>query len=158
MIDRIRTFGARRVAVVVLALGLLGVVAVPTILASSAPPPLSPAPAIDVGQANKPARLGRIVRGDVTILKRDGTTADAHFERGEITAKSDASVTVKSADNVSTIFSIGPNTRIRVDRKAAAIGDLKVGDLVLAVGTKSGSGYDGLLIRVRPARAATTAP
>jgi hypothetical protein len=158
MIDRIRSFGARRVAVVVLAIGLVGVVAVPTILASSAPPPASTPLNLAVGQADKPARFGRIVRGDVTILKRDATTLDAHFERGEITAKTSDSVTLKSADNVSTTFKVGPDTRIRVERKAATVDDLKVGDKVLAVGNKSASGYDALLIRVPPARAAKTAP
>jgi hypothetical protein len=158
MIDRIRSFEVRRVAIVVLAFGLVGVVAVPTILASSAPPPAQPVLDLDVGQADKPARLGRIVRGDVTILKRDSTTTDAHFERGEISAKSTGSVTLKGADNVSTTFNVGTSTRIRVDRKEASVDDLKVGDLVLAVGTKSGSGYDALLIRARPARAAKTAP
>lgn len=157
MIDRIASFGARRIAVVVLAVGLVGIVAVPTILASSAPSPAPAALSLAPDQAAKPARLGRIVRGDVTVLKRDGTTADAHFERGEITAKTADSVTVTGADKVTTKFGVGPDTRIRVNRKAATIGDLKVGDLVLAVEAKAGS-TDALLIRVRPTKAAPAAP
>ncbi len=158
MFDRIRSFGARRIAVVVLAAGLVGVVAVPTMLAASAPTASRQTPSVDVGQVDRPARLGRIVRGDVTILKRDGTTLDAHFERGEITAKTADSLTVKGPDNVSTTFNVGTGTRIRVDRKAATVDDLKVGDRVMAVGTKSGANYDALLVRVRPARAAKTTP
>ena len=156
MIDRIRSFGARRIAVVVLAAGLVGIVAVPTMLASSAPQPSvgSDELAFAPDQAAGPARLGRIIRGDVTFLKRDGTMTAAHFERGEITAKSADSVTVTGPDKVSTTFTVGPNTHIRVDRKAAKVDDLKVGDRVMAAGTKSGSGYDALLIRVRPAKAA----
>ncbi len=160
MIDRIRSFGARRIAVVVLAAGLVGVVAVPTMLASSATQPAVTADelAFAPDQASGPARLGRIVRGDVTFLKRDGTTSNAHFERGEITAKTAESVTVTGPDKVATTFVVGPNTHIRVDRKAAKIDDLKVGDRVMAAGTKAGSGYDALLIRVRPTRAGNAAP
>lgn len=149
MIDRIRCFGARRIAVVVLATGLVGAVAVPTILATTAPPTARPAPVVDVGTVARPGGLGRIVRGDATLLKKDGTTMAVHFERGDITTASTSSVTVKGADGVSTTFSIGSATRIRSQGKAIEAGSLKTGDHVLAVGTASGSGYDALLIRVR---------
>ena len=149
MSAQIRSFGARRIAVVVLAAGLAGVVAVPTIFATSGPPAPS-----QVGEASPAAvdpagRVGRILRGDATVLKRDGTTATVHFERGEITAADAASITVKGKDGLSTTFAIGPTTRIRAQRKPAAADALKVGQLVMALGTKSGSGYDALLIRVR---------
>jgi hypothetical protein len=148
MIARIRSFGARRIAVVVLATGLVAVVAVPTILASSAPPPAR-AVVADLEAAVRPAALGRIVRGDATLLKKEGGTMNVHFERGEVTAATATSVTVKGADGVSTSFAIGSATRVRSQGKAIEAGSLKTGDLVLAVGTASGSSYDALLIRVR---------
>jgi hypothetical protein len=152
MIARIRSLGARRIAVVVLAAGLVGVVAVPTILAASVAPASAPSIVADLDQLAAPrqaARFGRIVRGEATILKPDNTTMTVHFERGELTAASATSVTVKGADGVSTTFAIGSDTRIRSQGKAIEAGALKSGDLVLAVGTASSSGYDALLIRVR---------
>ena len=139
MIARIRSFGARRIAVVVLATGLVSAVAVPTILATTAPPTARPALVADVGALARPGGLGRIVRGDATLLKKDGTTMTVHFERGDITAASASSVTVKSADGVSTTFAIGSDTRVRSQGKAIEAGSLKTGDHVLAVGTASGS-------------------
>jgi hypothetical protein len=151
MFARIRSFGARRVAVVVLATGLVGIAAVPTILGASAPAS-GPAVASSLDQAAQPARMGRLLRGDATVLKRDNSTMTVHFERGAVTAVSSTSVTLKGADGVSTTFAIGPDTRIRSAGKAAAAGALKTGDAIAAVGTKSatGSGYDALLIRIRP--------
>ncbi|MGZ8528086.1 MAG: hypothetical protein ACXWWR_04765 [Candidatus Limnocylindrales bacterium] len=152
MIARIRSFGARRITVVILAAGLAGVVAVPAILAAPAAPASAPPLAVDLDQLTRPgqaARFGRIVRGEATVLKRDGTTMTVHFERGELTAASTTSVTIKGADGVSATFVIGSDTRLRSQGKAIEAGSLKTGDLVLAVGTASGSGYDALLIRVR---------
>jgi hypothetical protein len=148
MIARIRSFGARRIAVVVLATGLAGAVAVPTILATTAVPPTGPAVA-DLDAAVRPAAVGRIVRGDATLLKKDGTKMVVHFERGELTSASATSVTVKGADGVSTTFAIGTDTRVRSQGKRVDAGSLKTGDLVFALGTGSGSSYDALLIRVR---------
>jgi hypothetical protein len=84
-------------------------------------------------------------------MKRDGTTMTVHFERGEISAAGATSVTIKGADGVSTTFAIGANTRIRSARQPATADALKVGTFAAAIGTPSGSGYDALLIRLRPA-------
>ena len=151
MFARIRSFGARRVAVVVLAAGLVGVAAVPTMLAAPAPPAAAPSVDDVLLAPDRPARVGRIVRGDATVLKRDGTTMTVHFERGEISAASATSVTIKGADGVSTTFVIGATTRIRSARQPATADALKVGSFAAAIGTPSGSAYDALLIRLRPA-------
>ena len=134
MITRIRSFGARRVAVIALAAGLVGVAAVPTMLAASAPPAASPSVDAVLLAPDRAARVGRIMRGDATVLKRDGTT-----------------VTIKGADGVSTTFEIGADTRIRSARQPATADALKVGMFAAAIGTPSSPGYDALLIRLRPA-------
>ena len=151
MITRIRSFGARRVAVIALAAGLVGVAAVPTMLAASAPPAASPSVDAVLLAPDRAARVGRIMRGDATVLKRDGTTVTVHFERGEISAASATSVTIKGADGVSTTFEIGADTRIRSARQPATADALKVGMFAAAIGTPSSPGYDALLIRLRPA-------
>jgi len=160
MLAQIRSFGARRAGVVVLATGLLGVVAVPTILAASAAPAAPTSSSLSAGAAtspedvlaaaNGPARAGRILRGDATLLKRDGTTMTVHFERGQISAASATTITIKGADGVSTTFTIGPSTRIRSAGQSATPEALTVGSFAAAVGTPSSSGYDALLVRVRP--------
>jgi hypothetical protein len=143
----IRSFGTRRIAVVVLAIGLVGLAAVPTILAAPAPPTPGQLTDGSLDQAVQPARIGRLMRGDVTVLRRDGSTVDLHFERGRITAASPTSVTLAGADGTVTTFSISTTTRIRVHGAAATAGALKVGDLAMALGTKSGSGYQAVLVR-----------
>jgi hypothetical protein len=148
MSGRIRSFGARRIAVVVLAIGLVGVVAVPTILAASTPAAPVPVDPSSLDLATQPARLGRLMRGDVTVLKRDGSTMTVHFERGQIIAASAGAVTLKGLDGTSTTFAIGTATRIRSQGKAATADALKVGDFAMALGTKTASGYEALLIRV----------
>ena len=145
----IRSLNPRRIAVVILAAGLVGVVAVPQILATTAPPAPAAASAASLDAADRPARLGRVMRGDATVLRADGSKLTVHFERGQITAASATSLTLKGADGKTTTFAIGANTRIRSHGKAASAADLKVGNVAIAVGTASGSGYDALLVRVR---------
>jgi len=146
MLKHLRRFGPRRAIVVVLTLGLVGIVAVPTILA--APPADTQAgPGAGVGQAPGPGLLGRVLRADVTVLKKDGTTMVVHSERGEITAVSASSITVKGLDGVSTTFAVTADTRVREKGREAKIADLEVGDRVIVFGKASGAGYDALLIR-----------
>ena len=105
---RIQQFGARRIATVILALGLVGVVAVPVInAASSGPAPgcsgssiyrsRSSAGGAGAGQVDEATinaaqlRLGskllsRVVRGDFVVRAKGGTFVDIHYERGQISA------------------------------------------------------------------------
>jgi len=142
----IRSFGARRIAVVVVAASLVGLAAVPTILAA---PAQTPEQLTDgsLDQAVQPARIGRLMRGDVTVLRRDGSTVTLHLERGRITAASATAITLQGADGTVTTFSITATTRIRVHGTQATADALKVGDMAMALGTKSGTGYQALLVR-----------
>ncbi len=148
MLARIRTFGARRIAVVGLAAGLVGIVAVPQMLAASAAPSAAPTQA-SLEAADRPARLGRVMRGDATVLRPDGSKLTVHFERGQITAANATSLTLKGADGTSTTFALGTTTRIRSHGQAATAADLKVGAVATAIGTGAGPTYDALLVRVR---------
>lgn len=181
MLDPIRRFGARRAVTVVLAVGLVAAVAVPAISAaqSSGPPSTAAAGATIAGTSTagelandapsaadlglgssdaapaalraRIAALGRVLRGDLTVLRPDGTTMVIHEERGRITAVSASSITVKGADGVSATFAVTADTKVRVRLRAATIGDLKVGDRATIFGTKDGAAYTAKLIRcVRP--------
>lgn len=152
MIERIRAFGARRTALVVLGLVLAGLLLTPTILAASAPPVTGSAPVADLPA--KAAGLGRIVRGEATVLKRDGSTAVVRFERGLVTDVSASTISVKGADGVSATIAIGPDTIVRGGGRRLQLGDVKVGSRVAvfsAAGTTPGT---AALIRILPAAGA----
>ena len=151
MLTYLRRFGPRRALVVILTLGLVGIVAVPTMLAMTPAAPTGPAAGLD--QAVRAGGLGRVLRADATVLKKDGSTAVVHYERGEITAVSASSITIKGLDGVSTTFAVTATTRVREKGHAAKIGDLTVGERAMVFGKANGAGYDALLIRcvVKPA-------
>jgi hypothetical protein len=149
MLERIRAFGARRTAIVVLGISLAGIVLAPTILAASAPPLTGTSPSADLPA--KVGGLGRILRGEATVLKRDGSTATIRFERGAVTDLSASSIAVKGADGVSATFAIGSATVVRGGGKRLQLADLKVGDRV-AVFSAGGTGPStAALIRLLPA-------
>lgn len=152
MLTHLRRFGPRRALVVILTLGLAGIVAVPTILAAA--PAVGPSDQVAaLDRAAFAGRLGRILRADATVLKKDGTTMIVHSERGEITAASTSSITIKGLDGVSATFAVTADTRVREKGHAAKIADLSVGERAMVFGTKSGDTYTAVLIRcvVKPA-------
>jgi hypothetical protein len=170
MITRLRQFGARRLLTATLAIGLVGVVAVPVIYAaSSASPAAATAPlaaaadtstaagAASAGQVDEAAltpaaiRLGgrllnRVVRGDLTVRAKGGTFVQVHYERGTISAVSATSITISGPDGKGATFVVTANTKVRSQGKLEAITDLSVGQSALVFGTTSGSTYTAVLI------------
>jgi hypothetical protein len=152
MFDRIQRIGRRRTATSLLTLALLALVAVPAVSAAD------PTPTAE--------RVGRhpILRGtvcaDLTVVKRDGTTVDVHYERGEITAVSAASITIKGRDGKGATFVVTGNTRVRVNGRPAKVSDLAVGDRAMVFGTSKDGTYTAILIRCvrRPGGAPASAP
>jgi hypothetical protein len=63
--------------------------------------------------------------------------------RGQVTAVSATSITVKAADNVSETYVVTDSTKVRTRAdgkgKAGSIGEVKSGDKVIVVGTGSGT-------------------
>jgi len=180
MISQLRQLGARRLLTASLAIGLVGVVAVPAIYAASGGG--SPAPAVplvagaavpgaaagtgDGAQVDEAAltpaalRLGgkllnRVVRGDLTVRAKGGTFVQVHYERGQISAVSAGSITITGPDGKSATFVVAAATKVRSQGKLGAIGDLKTGQNAMVFGTVSGSTLDAVLIRGLVARPAT---
>lgn len=146
MTSKLHAAGARRLTVVVLVVAL-GIVVVPSILATVSGPPLT-GPAAEVDAATRLRGLGRILRADATVLKRDGATMAVHYERGKIAAVSASSITIKGLDGMSTTFAVSSETGVRERGREIKISDLKAGERAMVFGTKNGSGgYDALLIR-----------
>jgi hypothetical protein len=79
----------------------------------------------------------RALHGELTLQTRDGVRTVV-VARGEVTALTDGSITVKSADGVSTSFRIDGETRFGFLREPDPRAELKVGDTVWVAGTKSG--------------------
>ena len=63
--------------------------------------------------------------------------------RGQVTAVSATSITVKAADNVSETYAVTSSTKVRSRAdgkgKAGSIGEVKSGDAVIVLGTGSGT-------------------
>ncbi|MFI5199059.1 MAG: DUF5666 domain-containing protein [Candidatus Limnocylindrales bacterium] len=173
MIHMIHEFGARRVATVVVAIGLVAVVAVPAINAASSPAgggaPVSASSSV-AGGANQvdetaltaaTVRLGgglkRIVRGDLVVQAKGGAYVNVHYERGQISAASAGSITVVGPDGKGATFALTAATRIRSDGQAIKAGDLVVGRPVLVFGTGSAGSYTAVLVREPVARAGRNA-
>lgn len=81
------------------------------------------------------------VHADVSFIKADGSTGSFSFDRGEVTAASDASVTLKRADGPSVTKSISADTKLRgklaVGGKAAVFSKGSVAMAILAAGPKA---------------------
>jgi hypothetical protein len=84
--------------------------------------------------------LGRhVLHGEIVLQTRKGfVTVD--IARGIVSAVSGDSISVKSADGVTTTFAIGAKTKARSAGKMISISAVHVGDKVGVLGTKTGSG------------------
>jgi uncharacterized low-complexity protein len=80
-------------------------------------------------------------------VSRDGKNSTSFIThdaiRGQVTAVSAGSITVKAADNVSETYAVNSSTKVhsRADGKgkAGTIGEVKSGDTVIVLGTGSGT-------------------
>lgn len=177
MFSKVRQFGARRLLIAVLAIGLVSVVAVPAIYAASSAAPAAAslpttaaagsaaAAAGDAGQVDEAAltpaaiRLGgkllnRVVRGDLTVRAKGGSFVQVHYERGKISAVSATSITITGPDGKGATFAVTANTKVRSQGKLEAIGDLSVGQNAMVFGTVSDSTYSAVLVHGIVARPA----
>jgi pyruvate/2-oxoglutarate dehydrogenase complex dihydrolipoamide acyltransferase (E2) component len=80
---------------------------------------------------------GGVVHGQVVVPKSGGGYQTLDLQRGQVTAVSSTSVTVKSSDGYTASYAVTGSTI--VDAKAAGIGSVKTGDTVVITATVSGS-------------------
>lgn len=104
------------------------------------------------GNGSGPDRLrglGRhLLHGEVVLQTRKGFVT-AVIARGTVTAIDAHSISVKSADGVTTTFAIGANTKARSAGKVVPITTVHNGDEVGVVGTKTGDTVTARVIRER---------
>jgi hypothetical protein len=153
-----------RKAASVAALTVLGLTAGGIAWAESAS---SPAPASATAAASQSASvtdrhgmrlrgLGkRVLHGEVVLQTRKGFVT-AVIARGTVTAVDANSISVKSADGVTTTFTIDAKTKARSAGKVVPVANVHQGDTVGVLGVKNGSAVVAKLIRERPAKATTS--
>ena len=89
--------------------------------------------------------LGRLLHGDAVVKKGDQVLT-VQRQRGQATAVSDNSITVKSEDGFEATYAIDQNTKVRKARQDGAISDIKTGEIVRVTGVKDGDGIRAVLI------------
>ncbi|MEW2357476.1 hypothetical protein [Spirillospora sp. NPDC029432] len=90
---------------------------------------------------------GQGVHGEATVKRKDGFHVRT-WQRGEVTGRSGAAVTVRSADGTSWTWTTDDQTRVRKDRAKSSVGALANGDRIVVVGERAGSTRTARMIRV----------
>jgi hypothetical protein len=132
-------------AAVVLGAGTAALAASGSSTTPSAPGSSTAAAAAKAGGHLKRAELKRALHASwVTRDGKNSTSFVTHDAiRGQVTAVSATSITVKAADNVSQTYAVTSTTKVhsRADGKgkAGTISEVKSGDLVAVLGTGSGT-------------------
>jgi hypothetical protein len=90
------------------------------------------------------------VRGELTVPVpgKPGTFEQVVFARGEVTAVSSTSISVKSADGQVTTFTVNGDTSFRRGRDEIAAGDVKVGSRALVSGPRDGQSITARRVHV----------
>jgi uncharacterized protein (UPF0333 family) len=144
----------RRRGTVVGAVVLTGVLAAggATAYAASGSTPSSTSSSSPAKKATKRHRLERrlarrSLHGQVTVKNgKSGQYVTWEWQRGQVTAASGTSLTVRSTDGTSWTWTATPQAKVTRDGKKIAESALKSGDTVLVEGRQSGSVNDATRI------------
>jgi hypothetical protein len=93
-------------------------------------------------------RAWRGVHGQATV-RRGGEFVETAWQRGEITAISGSTLTVRSEDGVSWQWTANGGTRVRKNRDTAELSALAVGDQVFVAGPAKGGSRTAKAVLVR---------
>jgi hypothetical protein len=132
-------------------------------LTGAATPLLATATAAPTTPATGPAArvvlrgiVRRTVSADLTLKTKTGYLT-VRYERGQVTSVGTASVTVKTADGVSTTFEVTARTRLRAAGKVITLSQLHAGDRAMVFASELNGSFTAYLVRCVHA-APTTAP
>jgi hypothetical protein len=120
---------------------LAGTVGVGIAAADPTPTP-APSTSASASPSSKPAAkkhplTARALHGELTLAGKKHRVVD--FQRGTVQKVSATSITVLSKDGFTKTYKVGAKTKVRVEKKAAAIAAVKTHDRVRVVATKKGS-------------------
>src|SRR5262249_45004066 len=80
----------------------------------------------------------RIEHGEFTVKGENGKPAVVDVQRGQVTAVSATSITLKSEDGFTASYTVNPDSRIRVGGERKAIGDVRGGNNAGLIAARSG--------------------
>ena len=157
----------RKIAAIVGGIAVAGIVGFAGVAAATAAPSPSGSPAPSTSSESAPdegrpgegrerdgkhGRFGRMPRGLhgewVVRGEEEGQYITVVGVRGEVTAVSATSITVKAEDGYSATFAVNGDTGVR-GRDVDAIGEVKVGDRAGVVGPKTGDTLTARMVVVR---------
>ena len=104
--------------------------------AASPAPAATAAPATPVKARHK-ARPA--LHSDAVRRGPHGSFVTVGTQRGTVTAVSPTSLTARSADGFERTYVLGPDSKVRLDKKDATVTDLKVGEKVGVTALQTGS-------------------
>lgn len=152
---------SKRVALAVAGVAAAGVIGTAGVAAATAPAPTSPAPTASApagGTASedgtsrrdklKHRALARGLHGEWVVKGKDGKYLTLVSVRGEVTAVSASSITIKAEDGFTATYAVSADTKVR-GKDVDAIAEVKVGDKGGAVGVKSGDMVTARAVLVR---------
>jgi hypothetical protein len=100
-------------------------------------------------QAGRRFLGNRVEHGEFTVKGRAGKPVVVDVQRGQVTAVSATSITLKSEDGFTASYTVGSDTRVRVSGTRKAIGDVKVGNNAGLMAKKEGGTATAYLVIVK---------
>jgi uncharacterized cupin superfamily protein len=155
----------RKVAAIVGGVAAVAVIGTAGVAAATAAPSPSGAPSPSASASESPSapgadkrergdRRGRFglhfrgLHGEWVVKGEDGKFVTMVSARGEVTAVSASSITIKAEDGFTATFAVNADTKVR-GRDVEEIADVKVGDQGGAVGPKGGDTVTARAVFVR---------
>lgn len=86
--------------------------------------------------------VGRALHGELVVGGKDGKTVDVAVQRGQVTAVSPTSITLRSTDGFSRTYVLTTDSKIHVGKTTSTVADVKTGAQGAVVATKDGAAYD----------------
>ncbi|MGK5556438.1 hypothetical protein ACSNOI_32985 [Actinomadura kijaniata] len=139
----------KKIALGAAATGLLGMGLYLTVPAAASGPAaeFTPAAAPRDGGQRWHHRGGLGLHGEATVRNRDGAFTLRTWQRGQITARSAATVSVKSEDGVTWQWTTNDRTRFGKRGERSSLAAFAVGDRVVVTGDRSGDTRTAAVLR-----------
>lgn len=114
--------------------------AIPAAMLTASTVSTAPSSTAPSGKEHRRARslLARAEHGEVTLHSKKGdVTVDV--QRGQVTAVTGTTVTVRSQDGFTATYTLGSTSKVRSKGKPSSISNVHTGDRANVVATRSGS-------------------
>ncbi|MEV5576658.1 hypothetical protein AB0L06_42095 [Spirillospora sp. NPDC052269] len=101
------------------------------------------------GKGGKGGHRGgmRGVHGEATVQAKNNTFKVVDWQRGQVTGKTGATLTVKSADGVTWTWTVDAKTRVVKSRAKSTLNAVANGDQVVVFGARSGDTRTAAAVR-----------